>query len=266
MSPRLFFRVMGLEARAHMSYRADFWTQAVVGFLGHFALAWFLWKAMFRESGREAIGGYDFPGMMVYYVTVLLLGKLVAGREYEAGVSGEIYQGTLTRYLLFPGRYLPFKYAQHLGSMAPSAVQVLLFAVVAALFTGLVPGPLEIARGALALLVGNLLHFLLSYCIQLVAFWADNVWSLEVGKRFIMTLLGGFTVPLAVFPAGMKPWLEALPFRFFYDFPVRATLGRMGAAEWALGIAVAALWCVALWLLGRWIWWRGQLRYTGVGI
>ena len=36
----------------------------------------------------------------------------------------EIYEGTLTRYLLFPTQYLPFKYAQHLGQMVPGLLQL----------------------------------------------------------------------------------------------------------------------------------------------
>ncbi|NJN14572.1 MAG: ATP-binding cassette domain-containing protein [Planctomycetes bacterium] len=270
MSPRLFARVMSLQARTHMSYRLDFWIQAVVGFVGHFALAWFLWGAMFRESGRTEIAGYDFTGMIFYYLSVLLLGKLVAGREFESGISGDIYQGTLTRYLLFPARYLPFKYAQHLGSMARRRCRSSSSAASSPWRwicpPACSPGPLRLARMGAALLLGNLLHFLLSYCIQLVAFWADNVWSLEVGKRFIITLLGGFTVPLAVFPDAFQGALQALPFRFLFDFPVRVMLGQIGPWEWMAGMAAGSLWCIAFWLLSRWLWWRGQLQYTGVGI
>ncbi len=43
-------------------------------------------------------------------------------------------------------------------------------------------------------------------------------------------------------------------------------LGEIHGAEWARGMAVAVLWCIVFLLLGRVIWWRGRLRYTGVGI
>ena len=270
MKPMLFFRILSLEMRTRLSYRLDFWLNAVIGFLAQFGLVYFIWDAMFRESGRAMIGGYEFHQMVVYYLTVIVLGKVVSGREFEGTVSTDIYEGGLNRYMLFPARYFPFKYAQHVGMMLPAAMPFVILGGIALFLLDIPPAQtptlLTVAMVLPLLVVANLLHFLLTYPIQLVAFWADNVWSLEVTKRFVMTFLGGLMIPLTVFPDWAQSALGVLPFQFFFFFPARVLLGQVSPAEWALGMCIATSLCIFFWLLGRAIWHRGQLQYSGIGI
>jgi len=117
-----------------------------------------------------------------------------------------------------------------------------------------------------AIVVANLLNFLITFPIQLIAFWADNVWSLMVMHRFASALLGGMLAPLAFFPESAQRALEALPFRYLFAFPVETLLGRVSPAEWAAGMAIAMGWCGVMAMIGRAVWRRGTLQYTGVGI
>ena len=110
MSPRVFLHVLSVELRAQASYRADFWINALAGFLAEFGVTWFVWAAVFHESGKTVIGGYTFEGMVLYFLAVVLLGKLVSGREFEGAVAGDIYDGSLNRYLVLPAAYSGFKY------------------------------------------------------------------------------------------------------------------------------------------------------------
>ncbi|MHC4930869.1 MAG: ABC transporter permease [Planctomycetota bacterium] len=270
MSPRLFFRVCSIEARTRMSYRVDFWLNTVVGFFAQFGLVYFLWQAMFAAQSSAAIGGYSFDGMVAYYLAVILLGKLVRGREFEGAVSSDIYEGGLNRYIVFPAPYVAIKYAQHLGAMVPAVVQFVLFGVVLLLVMDVppeltpTPGTVLLALGAAA--AANLLHFFMSFPIQAVAFWADNVWSLEVAKRFVTSLLGGFMLPLSVFPGWAQEMLKYTPFPYLFSLPARALLGQVPLAEWGLGICVCFGWCCLFAILARVVWRQGQLQYTGIGI
>lgn len=267
---KLFWQVLSTEARTRMSYRADFWINAVVGFFVEFGLAWYLWSAMFRESGAERMGGYTFEGMVVYYLAVVLLSKLIRGREFEGAVSHDIYQGTLNRYLLYPAHYFPIKFAQRIGSLLPAFLQIALFLGVAAFFidfpADLTPTLGSVARSAACVAMGMLLYFILDFCIHLVAFWANNVWSLDVAKWFIASILGGYMLPVTLFPDWAQGVIAWLPFRYFFDFPVRVLLGRIGPMEWALGMTLCLGWCAVLLAAAGLVWRRGTLQYTGVGI
>lgn len=265
----LFFHIAGVEARKRMSYRADFWINAIFGLAVNLAISYFLVLAVFRESGRERIGGYTVQGMLFYYVAVTMVGRIVRSTEMEQSFSQDIYEGGLTRYLLYPSGYLTFKYAQQVGSLVPTLVQVLFLAWL----PWILGRPEDVhftagsfAMGLAATAVANALYFLLTWPIQAVAFWADNVWSLTVANRILAGLLGGLMVPLTLFPTWAQKALVWTPFPYLFAFPVDALLGRVGWGAWAQGIGVALLWCVVVGILGRAVWRRGDRQYSGVGI
>jgi len=267
---RLLLGVAGMEARRRLTYRADFWIAAVVGILVHFAVSWFVWLSIFEVAGAQRIAGFDLAAMAAYYAGVLLAARVVRGSELESAIATDIYEGHLNRYLVLPASYFRMKYAQHLGSLLPLVVQVVVLAVVA---VALVPPSPDVtitagglARAAVSLALANFLHFLLAFPIQAVAFWADNVWSLSVMLRFTTDLLGGLMLPLAVFPAWAQEGTRWLPFRCLFAAPVEAALGRMGVEAWAESLLVGALWCCAIGLLARAVWRRGTLQYSGVGM
>ncbi len=265
-----FAAIAGGEARKLMSYRADFWISTLVAFTVRMTVAWFLWDAIFAASGRSEVAGFSREGMVLYYVLVLLLGKVASGEERQVSIAQDLYDGRLTRYLLFPGGYFGFKYAEHLGQLVPVLTQLLLFGGWAALVfdldsLGRVSAG-SLARTVVALAVGNVLAFLIAFLIESVAFWADNVWSLNVLLRFVSHLLGGEMLPLELFPAWARLWLDLLPFRFLFHFPAMTLVGRVDAGAWASGLAIALAWCLALVFIVRIVWRRGSLVYTGVGI
>ena len=270
MKAKLFWEIFSVEVRKRMSYRADFWINSVVGILVNLSVFWFLTYAMFAASGQPTLGGYTERGMILYYVFVSLMGRIVQSNEMEMGISQDIYEGGLTRYLIYPVSYKAVKYAEQAGSVAPQLIQLTLFGILAPFIVGIPPEvhitPASVAMGLLSLALANVLHYLLVIPIQAVAFWADNVWSLLVAERFAIAFLGGQLLPLGLFPEWARAALTWLPFPYLYSFPVRALMGSVSAGEWVMGIVIGGAWCGIAAGIGRWIWRRGDLQYTGVGI
>ena len=265
---RLFWSIAGIEARKRMSYRADFWINAVIGFAAELSVAWFIVLAMFGDADR--IGDFSRNGMVFYFVAVILISGVVRSADLEWAIADDIYQGALSRYLLYPVDYAMLKYATLIGALAPALVQVVLFGAWVPFVLGVPEGvhvtPATAAMCLGAVAVANLLHFLSCLPLQLVAFWAENVWSLLVAHRIVAALLGGLLLPLSLFPAWAKPALDALPFRYLFAFPVDVLLGRISGAEYAAGMAIAATWCAVFAAVSAAIWRRGTLQYTGVGM
>ena len=270
MTPRLFFNILSVEARVRMSYRADFWINAVVGVLAEMGIAYFICTALFLGSGDAVHGGYSRDEMLLYYVAVILIGRIVRSTEFEGVVSTDIYEGGLNRYLVFPATYFPFKFAQHLGALIPLFLQMVVFGgAVALLFDlppGVQPGWGTVAMTLVSLFFAGLLYFLMVYPIHAIAFWADNVWSLQVAHRLVSMFLGGAMLPLTLFPNWAQDVLLYLPFRYFYGWPTETLLGRMSFGDWAAGLGGAAVWCVVFGLIGRAVFRRGLLQYSGIGI
>jgi ABC-2 type transport system permease protein len=261
------FSFFAIELKKVFTYRVEFW----VGFLGtvlsQFGVAYFLWKAIFEARGVSSIEGYSFGALMLYYLMVPLVERCVHGQEMGF-LSGEIYDGGLSRYLIYPIGYFRIKY---LGQLAHSSLFLLQIFLAFAVFLLFFHKPFSMSFGSLAMTIpvlvfAGLLHFTLSVNLEMLAFWADNVWSISVLNRMITNLLGGGLLPLAFFPEKVRVALEYLPFSRLVSFPTRCLLGQVGAKEWLFGMALTLVWTGVFALFGAWIWRRGLRVYTGVGI
>lgn len=267
---RTLREVASVEARKRLAYRMDFWVGSAFGVLVHFAVFYYLWTSLFSSEGVERMGGMDVSAVILYYAAVLLMGRLVRGPDFDSGVSTDIYEGALNRYLVLPLPYFAFKYAQHLGSLVPVLLQALVMAAIAAL--ALAPSEsvhidgLGAGRALVSLWMAHLLYFLMAFLLQCVAFWADNVWSLSVALRLLTDFLGGLLLPLAFLPGWAQALGEWLPFQCLFSIPVRTLFGQVAPGEWAASLAVGAAWSVVLAACCAWTWRRGTLQYSGVGI
>jgi ABC-2 type transport system permease protein len=270
MKLAVLWQIFSVEARKRMSYRVDFWINSLGGLAVNISVFWALTEALFAAGGRTVIGGYTQYAMLLYYLFAALTGRVVQSGELEMATAQDIYEGTLSKYLLYPIPYTGVKYAQQWGALAPQMLQLIVFGFVAPLAV-IKPPDVDITAGTItmylcSLFVANLLHYILLLPVQAVAFWADNVWSLAVAMRFITSLFGGLLLPLELFPAWVRPVIDALPFTYLYSTPVRVLLGRASVEEWGIGLLVALGWCVVIAFVLRWVWRRGELQYTGVGI
>ncbi len=270
MNPALFAHLMSIESRRLLSYRVDFWLTMVLSLIVQVVVVWALWTAVFTESGSEVVGGWDLQGIIAYGIFVFLMGRIVRGGDLQMEVATEIYDGSLSRYLIYPCNYCLTKYAQQLGNIFPDILQSFLMALVVLPFMGTSTTVDLNLTGILmslpSLLCAHLLFFVIGLIPQMVAFWADNVWSLSVLMRMVTMLLGGAAFPLSLFPESVQTVLEWMPFRYLFEFPTLVLLGKVSVEEWVIGIVTCLAWCGVFLLVSIPIWKRGTLRYTGVGI
>ncbi len=268
MSPRLFLSIAGLELRKRLTYRADFWINAWVGLAIQIAVSAVLVEGVLAATGQGAFAGWTRLQFVAYFVLANFVAKVVATAEFEHAIAQDIYDGSLSRHLLYPASYALFKLAQHVGSAVPALLQAASFICWMPFAFGLPPGISwsSVAMFVPALVLAVLLQFSLIVPLQAVAFWADNVWSLMVAHRMISRFLGGVFLPLSVFPAWAQPGLEWLPYRYLFAFPVEVLLGRVGPSAWAAGMSIALAWGLLMVAITRLTWRRGDLQYTGVGI
>ncbi len=261
--------VLTMELRKILSYRADFWLMFIGSLVAQFGVAWFLWTSIFAHTGVDKVGPFTFPALMLYYLAAPLMMRIVQGHEMGA-ISGEIYEGALTRYLIYPVSYFRFKLTTYAAYSVVFVIQFCIIMMIFALSFG-IPEPFHITSAgvlqAVAIVIcAAYLHFVMVSTIELTAFWADNVWSLIVMMRFASGLLGGAMIPLSLFPEWAQECLYLMPFAYFISFPLRCFLGLESMASWFNGMTVIVLWSLILTLVYAYVWHRGRYRYTGVGI
>lgn len=261
------FHFFQLEIKKVFAYRVEFWVGFFGNILSQFGVAFFLWKAIFTAKGIESIQGYSFGALMLYYLLVPLVERCVHGQEMGF-VSSEIYDGGLTRFLIYPVNYFRLKY---LGHLAQTTIFFLQLLVTLGVFLMVFRNPYSLSFLALAkaipvILLAALLHFCISLNLEMLAFWADNVWSISVLNRMIAHLLGGGLIPLSFFPQRMQTILEYLPFTRLISFPIRCLLGQVNTQEWIWGMGCTFFWITIFYGLATMTWRRGLKNYTGVGI
>lgn len=263
------WQALTLELRRAFAYRTEFWLRFLGLLAAQVVIAYYLWRAVYAQSGTTMIGGYSFRGMVLYYVLVPLV-ENVSRPTDRSLIAAEIYSGTLTRYLVYPMPFFPYKYATTLATTVVAGTQLVLLLAVFGM-AGVFPAefavtPASVAMGLVAGVAASVLNFVLVALVEMAAFWADNVWSLNVMLAFVVRLLGGAMLPLALFPGAVQGILALTPFPYLVSFPVLALAGRIDLAEWLRGLGVLSGWALVVAGLLAVVWRRGQRTYTGVGI
>ncbi len=261
------FHFYKIEVKKILSYRMEFWAGFLGNFLTQFGVAFFLWKAIFLLKGGEEVMGYQFGPLMMYYLLIPLIDRCVQGQE-GGGVSSEIYDGGLSRYLIYPVNYFQMKFMEQLAQASVFFGQLVLALFLVWIFSSqTISLTLPIlGKSAIVIFVAGILHFTIYLNLEMVAFWADNVWSLSVLNRMVTNFLGGGLIPLAFFPEQARKVLEILPFSHLISFPVRCVLGQVNTEEWIRGIAITLIWSSIFGLSAAWAWRKGLRQYAGVGI
>jgi ABC-2 type transport system permease protein len=257
-----------LEFKKLASYRVDFWMRMVFSALARVLLSYYLWDAVFKELGVATLGGYSFAGMVYYFVIASLVSNVVlAGIDF---FSSEVYDGTLTRYLLYPVSFFLYKFMVGAAYAVLALSQVLLGLFVVSL---LVDTPHDVTitwksvtLGLCATLCAAYLYRIVQGIVELLSFWAENVFGLMVAMYFIINFFGGGLIPLSLFPQWSQDILAFTPFPYMIGFPVQIIVGKIGFIDALPGFCTMIAWSVGLSLFITTVWKRGLRRYSGVGI
>ena len=269
MNPRTFVQAVSLETRTQLSYRADFWTNFLLGVITFVVANYVLWRAVFLSRGSDRIGGYTLPDMVLYVLLTACVMRVSFG-PMRGDISQEIYTGGINKYLVYPVSFHAFKYAGHLAYSLVSLAQMGLALALALPLVGLEPfarvSPHMAFIGVVASLLAGYLYFVFNALMEMVSFWAENVWSLSVLLRFATLFLGGGLAPLALFPEWAQDAVRYTPFPYVLSFPVRCLQGLATESEVVFSFAVMAGWIAVGCALFAFMFRRGLRTYSGVGI
>jgi ABC-type uncharacterized transport system permease subunit len=258
--------VFTMEARKILAYRSDFW----VIFIGQTAiqllLATALWRAVFESQGTSEMNGYTLPMMTLYYLISPIGSRMMSG-ESMGFVSREIYDGAFTRYLIYPLSFIQYKSLTYLAHTTFYAIQLsLIYVLYHLIWTQNPIGWEDLALGLGMFFLSALTFLNLAMFVELLALWADNIWSIMAMVRFSTSFLGGATIPIAFFPESAQVILKYMPFPYLIGLPIRTVMGLSTQKEILQGCLMLLIWAVVFRISVMLLWGRGQKLYTGVGI
>ncbi len=260
--------VVSLEFRKILVFRTEFWVTFLGQSLVQLVIARSLWTAIFEQQNVSEINGFTLPMLTLYYVIVPIGSRILTG-ENLGFLSREIYEGTFTRYLLYPLSWFQYKTLTYFTYSLFYAFQLMIFFVGYKFYLNGGMSLFEFGNLFLGIglfLISSLTYLLISMAVELLSLWADNIWSLMVMLRFFSNFLGGALIPLAFFPKEAQVILSYTPFPNLISLPARTMMGLTSGQEIFQGLLVIGFWAVILALIVNLLWQRGQKKYTGVGI
>jgi ABC-2 type transport system permease protein len=260
--------VVSLEFRKILVFRTEFWVTFLGQTLVQLVIARSLWGAIFEQQNVTEMNGFTLPMLTLYYVIVPIGSRILTG-ENIGFLSREIYEGTFTRYLLYPLSWFQYKTLTYFSYSLFYALQLTIFFLGYKLFLSggmTVPEFGNLLLGIGLFLLSSLMYLMMSMAVELLALWADNIWSLMVMLRFFSNFLGGALIPLAFFPKRAQEILVYTPFPNLVSLPARTIMGLATSHEIFKGLLVIGFWAVVLAIVVNLLWKRGQKKYSGVGI
>jgi ABC-2 type transport system permease protein len=116
-----------------------------------------------------------------------------------------------------------------------------------------------------ALLLAFWLRFMSGWTLALAAFWLTRVAAVNELFFLATIFLSGAWVPISLLPGPLQALSWALPFRWWYAFPVELLMGRLGPDDALVGFGMQLFWALAVFAIWRLTWARAVRQYTAVG-
>lgn len=266
---RWWKHVVAMELRKILAYRSDFWVTFLGQTLIQVLVAHALWTMIFSSQGVTEMEGFTLEMMNLYYLITPIGMKILSG-ENIGFLAREIYEGTFTRYLLYPLSLFQYKTLTYLTYSLFYALQLMILYTLFKVFLTNSPFSFpdvgNLVMGVFLFMMAAAAYALMAMMIEMISLWADNIWSLVVMLRFFTSFFGGGMIPLNFLPEWAQEILVWTPFPYLVSYPSRTIMGLMSFEEIAKGTVILGIWILFFMEVVKLIWRKGQYKYTGVGI
>jgi ABC-2 type transport system permease protein len=220
-----------------------------------------LWNTLIGTGLRSDTTMQD---MIAWIVITEAVYALTRG-EFANELGLSIREGSVIMHLLRPVSYRLYLLSSYLGKNCyqffAAALPVL---AVSSVITGF-PLPASVPHLLFFLVLtflGILIMFELIYIFGLLAFWTQKTWYLSWYVRAGFAFFGGGEIPLWLYPNALERLTLWLPFRYISFEGINYYLGRLPAEQGGRSIAIAFLWWVILFGIGKILWFKAAKKLT----
>ena len=264
---RLKWLILRTAIEERLTYRADFAFSTLVRFLP-IVTQIFLWSAIFQNAAGRSIQGYKFSEMVSYYLLVMLTRAFSSMPGLSTGIASSIADGSVRKYLIQPVDMLDHLFWHRIAhKLVYYAVATGPFALVFWLCREHLPAwpgwPVMLAF-VCSLLMAFVIGFLIEALIGLIAFWFLEVSSLIFIYMMLSYFLSGHMIPLELLSKWI-PFVDYLPFRYLAYTPTAILIGKIPREHLSVELLIQAGWIAGLFVLNRYTFHRGVLRYSAFG-
>ncbi len=263
-SPRAY-RVVRIVPLTEWAYRSGIVTTAFI-ILTQVFLYVVMWRSLYENTSRVA--RLDVDQAITYSSLATLIGTtkvILAGRSRES-VPNKIRDGSILFWFtrpLSPRRYCAWR---GVGETLYSTSWTLTGLAIGVGF-GIIslPNSPYAIFSVVSYAVGQVVLYYLALIIDLTGFWTLTTYGVTRLYAFAQALLSGALIPIWFFPPWFRTVSLHLPFAAGINTPVSIYVGRLRPeAVWS-ALLEQLLWCVILYALSRFVWWRAARRLVVAG-
>jgi ABC-2 type transport system permease protein len=266
---RKYLNIFQVSLTERLTYRGDFLLGTVLRFLP-VTTTILLWEAIYVAVPEgEKLSGFTRKQMIAYLLLIHISRMFSSMPGLSGGISRDIREGTLKKYLLQPldmiGYLLAYRAAHKVAYITTSALPYAgLFLVCSGYFEGF-PDPLAFLGYLVSLVLSFLIGFYFDACVGMLGFWFLEVTSLLWIITTLNYFISGQMIPLDLLPDWASALLKSLPFQYLAYFPAVVFLGKVRGAELGWGLLIELAWTVGFILITRWLYARGLRHYSAFG-
>lgn len=213
--------------------------------------------------------GWNFTDLAMYYLFLIVAGSLLVAHIEEDVAEYDIREGRLVKYLLKPISYYWSKFFDELPFRVLQGFYGFLVLLAIFIFFGatkniiLHPEQLIFITGIIIL--GYFISFTFKMCIGLLAFWFTDIYGIYELIQITLITLGGFVMPITLFPGWLKSIAYFLPFSYMVYFPVTAAQGKYALNDLFFILLNQIAWLLICIVLYKELWKNGIKEFTSVG-
>jgi ABC-2 type transport system permease protein len=265
---RKYARIFRVSLVERMVYRLDFFLATVLRFLPMVTTI-LLWQAIFDGSEKPTLSGFTVNEVIAYLLLVHIARMFSSMPGLAGGISTDIRDGSIKKYLLQPidllAYLMAYRVAHKVAYIATSALPYgLLFFLCRGYFDHF-PDLGTLSAYAVSLVLGFVIGFAWESCMGMIGFWLLEVSSLLYIVNTLNFFVSGQMFPLDLLPPFWAWLLKLLPFQYLAYFPTAVFLGKIQGADLVWGLALETAWAVAFLASARGLYRLGLRRYSAFG-
>jgi ABC-2 type transport system permease protein len=262
-----YAKVFDIGLQNTFVYRWNFLLRSLFG-LVPLAGTVLLWRSIFSQRAGT-VGGYDYRGMVWYFLLTLLAENLITPTEDEWQIAADIREGQMSAFLVKPLNYLTYRFTLFASyRLLYTIVTLVPVAAILWYFRGLMTVPASALTWVLAgvsLVMAGLIQFFIAYSLAMLAFWILEISTIVFILYSFEYFLSGRIFPLDIMPAWMQSTMHVLPFTYEMFFPIAIFMEKTKGADLWSGLAIQTGWVLATWGIAHFAFSRGVRHYQAVG-
>jgi ABC-2 type transport system permease protein len=253
-----YSKFASMTLKENTNFRVNFFLSLFLGFLSAYARV-AVWVVIVHSGP-----GLD-PVLAERTIQYMLLSAFAVSFLHNFDrdpVFNRVQSGDIARELLYPVSLPGVLFARGLGSALFSAMLRGLLTLAAMSLIFRVSWNIEPARlglFVLFLLAGFVIQFLLSFQVDMLAFWVYETTALHYIKNAVADFFSGSLIPLWFYPPWIMGVLNFLPFKNTVYVPAAFLIGELPLSAAPFQLFVSLGWCLLLSAASA-LMWRAGLR------